>query len=372
MPIKGLTENKRMPRLGKIHLGIKKKNQAGVEYPSAVDYFVCPDEVLAIIGEDKPKELKVMIPIEDTENWASQFYRCYSRTRGLICKGDGETATRTIDTKTGDLANRDTTTSERKVIPCQGRDCPDYGRQCKEVMNLQFLLPDVPGLGVWQIDTSSINSIRNINSAAELIRGVLGRVSMIPLLLTIEPQQVTSPVDGKLKTVHVLNLRVKEKLIDMMKMAQLPPSQVLLPAPDETELPISDDETPELLLPQNQEVKTKKKAPKEKVKDEPKPVDVSTIEGIQQTEDLFPDEPEPKPEPKAKAKPKTEPKTDDGLVTQADIATIHATLTFEGLTMTDLGVYMNGKMNWNIKSLQQLKKWQKLDVLAAIKSGALK
>ncbi|KKL09582.1 hypothetical protein LCGC14_2564440, partial [marine sediment metagenome] len=279
----------------------------------------------------------------------------------------GEMATRTIDTKTGALANRDTTTSECKVVPCQGRDCPDYGRQCKEVMNLQFLLPDVPGLGVWQIDTSSINSIRNINSAAELIRGVLGRVSMIPLLLTIEPQQVTSPVDGKLKNVHVLNLRVKEKLIDMMKMAQLPPSQVLLPAPDETELPISDDETPDLLLPQNQ-------APKTASKGKPKEQEVKKAEVMKDPKD--PNDPDnlfdqvPEPEPKAKAKPKAEPKRDDSLVTQADIATIHSTLTFEGLTMTDLGGYMNGKMNWKIKSLQQLKKWQMVEVLAWIKAGA--
>ncbi len=368
MPIKGLTENKRMPRLGKIHLGIKKKNQNGVEYPSAVDYFVCPDEVLAIIGEDKPKELKVMIPVEDTEHWCSQFYRCYSRTRGLICKGDGETATRTIDTKTGALANRDTTDSERKVVPCQGRDCPDYGKQCKEVMNLQFLLPDVPGLGVWQIDTSSINSIRNINSAAELIRGVLGRVSMIPLLLTIEPQQVTSPVDGKLKTVHVLNLRVKEKLIDMMKMAQLPPSQVLLPAPDDTELPISDDETPDLLLPQNQKPakeKAAKKKPKEKeeppIQDEP-----SELPDPNDPDGIFDQQPTA---PVAESKP--EPKRNDRTVTRVEITTIHSSLSYQNLTLTDLGRYINGKKRWAIKELEQLKHWQYLDILEAVKAGVL-
>ena len=42
MPIKGLSEQRRLPRLGKIRLGVKKKNQKGIEYPASTDYFVCP------------------------------------------------------------------------------------------------------------------------------------------------------------------------------------------------------------------------------------------------------------------------------------------------------------------------------------------
>ena len=37
----------RLPRIGKIHLGVKAKTAQGVEYPRAVDYFVCPDELRA-------------------------------------------------------------------------------------------------------------------------------------------------------------------------------------------------------------------------------------------------------------------------------------------------------------------------------------
>ena len=245
-PIKGLSETKRLPRLGKIHLGIKVAKEGGAEYPKAVDYFVCPEEVQAVFGE-KPKELQILIPLEDEERWASQYYRCYSRTRGLICKGDGETAMCMIDTKTGAMADKDSKAVTMKDIPCQGRGCPHYGKQCKEIMNLQFLLPEVPGLGVWQIDTGSINSILNINSAAELIKRIYGRIAMIPLLLTLEAQEVQDP-DGKKKTVHVLNLRTNQTLLELMQTA----SAKRLTA-GEPELPISDDEVPDLLLPQNQE-----------------------------------------------------------------------------------------------------------------------
>lgn len=250
-PIAGLTEKRRLPRLGKIHLGIKVVKDGGVEYPRAVDYFVCPPEVQKVFGE-KPKELRILIPLEDEERWASQYYRCYSRTRGLICKGDGERAMRMIDIKTGTMADKDSKEVAMKEIPCQGRDCPDYGKQCKEIMNLQFLLPEVPGLGIWQIDTGSINSIRNINSAAELIKRIYGRIAMIPLLLTLETQAVQDP-EGKKRDVYVLNLRTNQTLLELMQTAS---TKKLTTGEAELELPISDDEVPELVIPQNQEPKT--------------------------------------------------------------------------------------------------------------------
>ena len=96
-PIKGLTEQLRMPRLGKIHLGYRDEKKRGA--PTATDYFVCPPEVIKVYT-DKPRVLPIMIPVEDSEYWASQYYRAYSQTRGLICRGDGETGQRMIDIKT--------------------------------------------------------------------------------------------------------------------------------------------------------------------------------------------------------------------------------------------------------------------------------
>lgn len=269
MPIKGLTETRRLPRLGKIHLGIMTdKNKAGLPcqpYPRATDYFVVPPEITEVVGE-KPSELPILFPVEDEEKFASQYYRSYSMTRGLVCRGDGETCRRMVDAQTGELANRDSTDILWKdELPCAGQDCQYYGKQCKEVMNLQFLLPTVEGLGIWQIDTSSINSIKNINSAVELIRGVYGRIAMIPLLLTLEPTPIVVPGTGKQKTFRVLNLRIKETILSLMERTSKPVREMLLPAPLDTEapedmeaaeaeLPVSDEgPVPKLITPQTQE-----------------------------------------------------------------------------------------------------------------------
>jgi hypothetical protein len=243
MPIKGLTESRRLPRLGKIHLGVKKvSTKTGAEYPSATEYFVVPPEIAKVYGE-RPTELPIIIPIDDEEKWANQYYRRYSRTRGLVCKGDGTTCRRMVDTANGDFAGRDTKEiAWKENIPCQGTACPAYkSKDCREIMNLQFMLPDVPGLGVWQVDTSSINSIRNINSAAAMIRAVYGRVSMIPLTLTLEPQEVTNPDDGKKKTVRVLQLRAKGTMRELMVEAAKSATVLLLPPmPEDDEAPVDN------------------------------------------------------------------------------------------------------------------------------------
>ena len=240
-PIKGLSEKRRLPRLGKIHLGTRHPEKG---YPMKTDYFVCPPEVQKVFG-DKPKELKILIPVEDDEKWCSQYYRCYSKTRGLICKGDGEVAIRMVDTQTGAMADRDSKAIAMKEMACQGRECPDYKVKCKEVMNLQFLLPEVPGIGIWQIDTSSINSIRNINSTAELLKGIYGHICMLPLLLTLEPIEVNNPDDGKKQTVYTLNIRTNANLLEMSQQAGQYKKLVA-----GISMPVSDDERPDLTSPE--------------------------------------------------------------------------------------------------------------------------
>lgn len=229
MPIKGLSDQVRLPRLGKIRLGIRVERCKRNPYPRPVDYFVCPAPVQKVYGE-QPRELRILLPNENQSGWAAQFYRCYSRTRGLVCKGDGERASAIIDEQTGSLATRNSKKTALMEVDCSPASCRYYGKQCRRVMNLQFLLPDVPGLGVWQLDTSSYWSMTNVNNGVQLIRQACGRVSMIPLLLKLQPQEVQP--EGLRKTVWVLALDTSLTLVEMLKYASLPPGKAMLPAPD--------------------------------------------------------------------------------------------------------------------------------------------
>ena len=239
MAIKGVSEVIRLPRLGKIRLGVKEENEAGISYPVPTDYFVCPDEVKKVFGA-KPKELRIMFPTEDETQWASQYLRCYSETGNLICRGDGEMAVARVETISREAGSKGETISKLLEMPCNPDRCPMYKQDCcRRVMNLQFLLPDCPGFGVYQLDTGSFFSIVNVNSCLELVRGVCGRLSMIPLSLKLIEQEVI--VEGEKKTIHVLSLTTSCSLAEIQKYAQTPPGQVLL-------LPVPDSEAPDDLF----------------------------------------------------------------------------------------------------------------------------
>jgi hypothetical protein len=242
MPIEGVSNIVRIPRLGKIHLGIKVEQPGKSPYPKAVDYFVCPPEIQAEFGE-KPKELEIMFPTEDPDQFAQQWLRCYSLTQGLVCIGDGVSARRKFDLATGDLAGRDTRGWEWKEVTCDYEACPEYlAKRCRRVMNLQVLIPRVPGLGVWQIDTTSRESIININNMVTMLKGTLGRCSLIPLTLALGPVEVTPQGQTK-KTVYIMHIKKDVRLADLARLAQLPPAKVLLPEP-------AAEEPPEDLFPQ--------------------------------------------------------------------------------------------------------------------------
>ena len=248
MPIKNLSEETRMPRLGKIHLGIRVpvlkdgqpviRDGKPVMRPEKVEYFVLDKlnsgyQKIADLFGPQPKELRILIPVEDEELWATQYYKMYDMTRGLICRGDGENASRMIDIKTGSLPNKDTGTVGMKDMVCAGKNCPEYKtKKCGETMNLRFILPEVPGLGIWQIDTGSINSILNINSCAKMIKAAFGRISMVPLSLTLEPIDVNNPETGKKQKVYVLNLRSTVTLAQLADVAREQSKTFLLEAPD--------------------------------------------------------------------------------------------------------------------------------------------
>ncbi len=235
MPIKGISEVIRLPRLGKIRLGLKK-NVEGMSFPEPTDYLVCPEEVKKVCGE-KPRELRIMFPTNDPAQWASQYLRCYSENRRLICRGNGKIAVA--------RENSGDSESELREKPCHPLSCSAYQQEtCRRVMNLQFLIPDCPGFGVYQLDTSSYHSMVNINSSLELIYNICGRLAMIPLTLQLIEKEVQP--EGRNKTAWVITLMPTYSLVETQRYAQLPPEQALVLPPPDSEAP--DDLFPEAIL----------------------------------------------------------------------------------------------------------------------------
>jgi hypothetical protein len=220
MPIKGWTDGARLPRLGSIDLGYfdEAKNA-----PTAVDYFVVPPEVQAVYGE-KPKELDILIPHESLEVVMPAYLKRYGEKFGLICRGDGETASINVNyghlneygvEKVGAQYIKKGTSEVLPVVTARGKqyiqtacpykNCWAYGKKkCREVAILSVILYKVPGvLGVYSIDTGSFNSYQNIKNALEILRGMLGRITYIPLKLKVTMQEKNPTIERDGKTLQI-------------------------------------------------------------------------------------------------------------------------------------------------------------------------
>ncbi len=249
--VKGISDRRRLPRLGKVRLGIKVpltgKNPQQCECkgggcwkctrPTETDYFVCPAEVRAVYG-DRPKKLDVMFLVNDPAVVFPQARKYYGSSRGLKCTGDGERAW-FVDEKTGEM--------QSKECPCPlAEDTEDANgkvikkAQCTIRASLLVTLPSVNMGGIYQIDVGSWNSIVDVNSGIdtcrELIRLSLGvdRFAMIPLVLERVPTQTHH--DGKTQTHYTLRLTPNLTLDQIQKMQQraiIAPQQYALPEPEE-------------------------------------------------------------------------------------------------------------------------------------------
>ena len=241
MPIKGISDILRIPRVGKIHLGIKKTNATGKEYPTATDHFVVKEDdstsgqaaaAFRSVYGDKPKEISIAFPSDNPDDFFPQWLSSYRSINGryeLYCQGNGETASR-VDGQ-----------GSRVAIPCMHKDCPIYvDGKCKDLGRLQFFLPEVPGLGCWQLDSTSYHTMVNLNSSIAMIRAFTGgKIKMMPLTLRLVPK-VVSP-DGKPKTVFVLDLQIENmRLVDFLQQAPM-----LTAAFSPSVEPIAQDELPE-------------------------------------------------------------------------------------------------------------------------------
>jgi len=248
MPIKGITGQYRPQRQGKIHLGIKAKKprkdgKGFVEYPAEVDYFVLYDaKELIPIYKDKPKSLNISLPSThfdtDFDSYLEKVFPQYLKrytAAGLWCKGDGEIATE-VNAETGGMDERE--------CPC---DYMTTG-ECRRIGIFRFRIQEIPTFNIYQITTSSYNSIINLNS---FIRDLIEHCSIhridpsdIKLILRRKPEIVQRAGDkGVTKSTHhilVLDLdpRFYRSLDDVRSITPLPPAAKRkigeLPAPDET------------------------------------------------------------------------------------------------------------------------------------------
>jgi len=223
--IKELSDRRRLPRLGKIRLGVKDVSRnTGGEFPRETDYFVVPPEVARVYGE-RPTSLDVMVPINEIEAVFPQAYKWYGGIRGLKCVGDGEVAMRLKDETQRMLAIK---------CPCEHLD----SKECQRRAHLLVILPKINMGGIYQIDVGSYHSIIDINSGLDYVHALIGRFAMVPLRLCRSPKQTHAEggkqlhytlqlfLDADVDGINALRENTSRVLLSTRNLALPPPEEI--------------------------------------------------------------------------------------------------------------------------------------------------
>jgi hypothetical protein len=189
---------------GRIRLG-EKRVKEGREYPVALEYFNLVDvpEVVKGYGK-KPTSLVIEFPVNNVEKIWDVWYKFFFGDNFVACRGDGETAKR-----------YNSKTKRFEDVECPGRDECSFFKQsrCQQVGRLRFCLPDVDNNLVYEVQTSSFNSIKNLTSALNVVlEKTDGNIAGIHLILSLVKKEIVyKEKDGKFhdKTIHILTLNIE-------------------------------------------------------------------------------------------------------------------------------------------------------------------
>jgi len=218
--IRGLTP--RLAECGKIKIGKKGEmttSSKGNTFrpPEKIDHIIVttmekenddfiPDVyIMNKIGENC-KAIPVRLPYDDPSlNFPTSY--AYYHSAACKCRGDGETAIN----------------SDGEPIECNPETCQNIkDNKCKPNGVLSLILDDAPRVGgVYKFRTTGWNSINNVFSSMEFIRGLTnGLLAGLPLMLTLTPKHTVIPGTKTSTTIYMVNLEYRGSLQEMVSAIQ--------------------------------------------------------------------------------------------------------------------------------------------------------
>lgn len=201
MPIKDLQQQQ--AQVGRIRLGQQVPSKNGKMRPEKLDRFrfTTPSRGLADAvarqyggtveawtPEGRPAEFEVVsdaktLPVLIPPRPVTQFYEMWSGA-GCQRRCDGE-----IETISGDPCKCPLDHIERGDLAAKGA-------ACKATTRLKVMLPEIPGIGVWRLDTHGYYAAIELPQTADFLGAVTDAGGYIRATLALEERQVKRPGVG--------------------------------------------------------------------------------------------------------------------------------------------------------------------------------
>lgn len=89
---------------------------------------------------------------------------------------------------------------QTEYLSDKGCICDPEARECSIHTRLSLLLTDLPGLGLWRLDTQGYYAAVELGGVVDLAAGFSARGQMLPARLRLEQRSVKRTVNGKVET----------------------------------------------------------------------------------------------------------------------------------------------------------------------------
>lgn len=200
-----VTENTLLPlehrpaELGRIRLGKKAETKAGKEYPVKLEEWRLTSGSQALLEAAAVLYGGTVQPWPDAPD--EGYFELFTTSRELrvLIPRTLRTVSQAYELWQGGTCMRrcDGTVEQLTAGPCL---CDPGARECEPMTRISLMLPDLPGIGVWRLDTGGWHAATTIPATIELLKQ-LSTQPWIPAILRLEQRsRKVREADGKVVT----------------------------------------------------------------------------------------------------------------------------------------------------------------------------
>lgn len=205
---KNSTAASTLPEIGKIKIGEKTKNAAGVEYPKALDYFRPTGNFAALFNQlygTKPTKLSVCFISDNLEEVCNERYESWVKGKRWGW-GDGNIFTVYDETSKTYVKNVPAADPRIKAL------------KWDIILTLRFVLLEMKGvLGYWTFATKAkATTIPSVVKSFDFVTSRAGTIIGFPFNLIVEKKTGYNPGEARNYPVVTLVPNFSQESIDMV------------------------------------------------------------------------------------------------------------------------------------------------------------